>query len=136
MKGHRACASFSPAGRTYILHTLSFMGLYVLLNTAVILGLFDSLLGRPGGWGLAVAVALPVAGQVWATLRLMANSDEFVRVIVAKCFIFAAGATMVLWTAWGFGETYATAPHMPGWLIYPVFWAAYALVAPFVRTGH
>ena len=82
-----------------------------------------------------LAVALPVAGQVWATLRLMAQSDEFVRVIVAKCFVLASGATLTLWTAWGFGETYAAAPHIPAWLIYPFFWAVFALVSPFVRTS-
>lgn len=121
--------------RTYIVRTFSFMGIYILINVAAILGLFDSVLGQPAGWVIAAAVALPVAGQIWATLRLMAESDEYVRVIVAKCFILAAGATMTLWTAWGFGETYAAAPHIPGWLIYPFFWAMYALASPFVRTS-
>ncbi|RMX07962.1 hypothetical protein D8I35_02220 [Corticibacter populi] len=122
--------------RTYIIRMMSLMGIYILINIAAILGFFDSLLGRPAGWAVAVAVALPVAGQIWATLRLMAESDEFVRVIVAKCFILAAGATLVLCTAWGFGETYATAPHLPGWLVYPFFWAMYALASPFVRTSN
>jgi len=55
--------------------------------------------------------------------------------IGAKCFVLAAGATLTLWTAWGFGETYAAAPHIPAWLIYPFFWAVFALVSPFVRTS-
>ncbi|MCB4320730.1 hypothetical protein KOE80_00765 [Alcaligenes sp. 13f] len=122
-------------GRSYLIRTLLFMGVYILVNALTIVGLFDSLLGRPVGWLIAIAVALPVAGQVWATLRLMAQSDEFVRVIVAKCFVLAAGATLTLWTAWGFGETYAAAPHIPAWLIYPFFWAVFALVSPFVRTS-
>lgn len=123
------------AGRRYLLRTLFFMGVYILINFLTILGVFDGLLGRPVGWVIAIAVALPVAGQVWATLRLMAQSDEFVRVIVAKCFVLAAGATLTLWTAWGFGETYAAAPHIPAWLIYRFFWAVFALVSPFVRTS-
>lgn len=121
--------------RAYVARTFVLMGVYTLINLTAILGFFDGILGRSAGWAIAVAVALPVAGQIRATLQLMAQSDEFVRAIVAKCFILAAGTTMVLWTAWGFGETYAAAPHLPGWLVYPIFWAIYALVSPFVRTS-
>ncbi len=127
--------SASSAGRRYLVLTLLFMGIYILINLLTILGLFDSLLGQATGWLIAIAVALPVAGQMWATLGLMAQSDEFVRVIVAKCFVLAAGTTLTLWTAWGFGETYAAAPHIPAWLIYPFFWAVFAMVSPFVRTS-
>lgn len=128
-------SSFPLPARTYMIRTAVLMGLYVALNLAAILGGFDGMLGQTLGWILAVAVALPVAGQIWATLQLMADSDEYVRAIVAKCFIISAGITMALWSAWGFGETYAAAPHLPGWLIYPVFWGIYALVSPFVRTS-
>lgn len=122
--------------RTYIIRTLLFMGIYALINLTAILGLFDGILGQSAGWFIAAAVTLPIAAQIWATLQLVARSDEFVRAIIAKCFILAAGATMALWTAWGFGESYAAAAHLPGWLIYPTFWAMYALVSPFVRTSH
>lgn len=125
----------SSAHRAYVVRTAAFMGIYTLVHLGAILGLFDSMLGRPAGWLVALAVALPVAGQIWATLRLMAESDEYVRAITAKCFILAAGATMMLSSAWGFGETYAAAPHVPGWLVYPIFWAIYAAVAPFIRSS-
>ena len=131
---NRIC--LSSVNRTYIVRTFFFMGIYTLINIAAILGVFDSILGKPAGWAIVVAVALPIGGQIWATLRLMAQSDEYVRVIVAKCFVLAAGTTITLWTAWGFGETYATAPHIPNWLIYPFFWVIYALVSPFVRTSN
>ncbi len=135
MLANRNFSRAPSAGRSYLIRTLLFMAVYTLINSLTILGVFDSLLGRPLGWLIAIAVALPVAGQVWATLRLMTQSDEFVRVIVAKCFVLASGATLTLWTAWGFGETYAAAPHIPAWLIYPFFWAMFALVSPFVRTS-
>ncbi len=122
--------------RSYVFRTVAFMSAYVLVHAAAIAGLFDSILGQPAGWAVAALAALLVAGQIWATLQLMAHSDEYVRVIVAKSFILAAGATMALWTAWGFGETYAAAPHLPGWLVYPIFWGIYALVSPFVRTSN
>lgn len=122
--------------RTYLIHTCWLMGGYAVINIAAIFGFFDDILGRPVGWIIAVAVALPVAGQIWATLRLMAHSDEYVRVIIAKSFVIAAGISMTLWTVWGFGETYAVASHIPGWLIYPFFWTMYGLVSCFVRRGH
>ena len=37
-------------------------------------------------------------------------------------------------SAWGFVEDYAHAPHVPGYVIYMLFWGAYAIVTPFVRT--
>jgi hypothetical protein len=42
---------------------------------------------------------------------------------------------MALATFWGFGESYADAPHVPAWMIYPLFWACFGLAAPFIRTS-
>ena len=125
--------SVDLAHRRYVFRTLGFMGGYVGINLAAIFGAFDDV-QRPGAWALALAVAAPVAGQIWATLMLMRDSDEYVRALTAKRFIVAAGVAMALFSAWGFGESYAEAPHVPGWMIYPLFWAAFGVVSPFVRT--
>lgn len=45
-----------------------------------------------------------------------------------------SGAAMAIASAWGFVESYAHAPHIPGWMIYPLFWLCFAVVSPFVRT--
>lgn len=121
-----------PASRRYLVRTTLFMGGYVAINVAAILGAFDDI-GRVGGLILGLAVAAPVAGQIWATLALMKESDEFVRALMARRFIIAAGLAMALFTAWGFLESYGEAPHAPGWMIYALFWALYGAVAPFVR---
>lgn len=123
----------TPLGR-YILRTAGFMGAYLAVNVAAMTGAVDDVRG-PGAWALALVVAAPVAGQIWAVLRFMAESDEFVRAITAKRFIVAAGLAIALFSAWGFAETYAGAPHVPGWLIYPLFWAVLGVTAPFVRTS-
>ena len=128
-------AGGGAAHRRYVARTAGFMGVYVLLNIAAILGVLDALDGGPGAWLLALAVSLPIAGQIWATLALMAESDEFVRALTAKQFILAAGVAMGLFSAWGFAESYADAPHAPGWLVYVLFWAALGLTAPFIRTS-
>ncbi len=123
-----------PVNRRYALRTWSFMGVYIALNLAAIEGVFDRLTGQPGAWLLALAISAPIAGQFWATLALMAQSDEYIRALTAKRFILAAGLSMALFSTWGFAESYASAPHVPGWMIYPLFWVSFGLISPLVRT--
>jgi hypothetical protein len=124
----------TPAHRRYVLRTWAFMVPYVLICVAMMTGAFDPIIDSPAGWILAAAVSAPVIGQIWATLSLMRESDEFVRALTAKQFIVAAGLAMAVAVFWGFGETLAGAPHIPTWLIYPLFWAIYGAVSPFIRA--
>jgi len=127
----------TPAGRRYIIRTWAFMIPYMLVCISMMLtDAFDEIIGKPAGWGLAAAISAPVIGQLWATLSLMRESDEFVRAVAAKQFILAAGLAMALATFWGFAEMFANAPHLPGWLIYAAFWGLYGLVSPFIRTSN
>lgn len=127
--------STTAAHRRYAVRTFAFMGGYVVLMVAVMFGALDPIQNTPAAWLLAVAATAPIIGQIWATLRLMAESDEFVRAVTAKQFILAAGAAMALSVLWGFGESFAGAPHIPAWLIYPLFWLCFGLIAPFVRSS-
>lgn len=124
----------TPAAKRYARRTVGFMGVYAAINIAAIFGLFD---GRAGwtAWLLAIAVALPVIGQIWATLIYLNEADEFVRAVMTKTFVAATGVAFAVFCVWGFAESYADAPHAPGWLIYPLFWAAFGVVSPFVRTS-
>ncbi len=127
----------TPAGRRYVLRTFAFMVPYVLICVSMMVtDAFDEVVGRPAGWVLAAAVSAPVIGQLWATLSLIRESDEFVRAVIAKQFIVSAGLAMALATFWGFAETFAAAPHLPGWLVYAAFWAIFGCVAPFIRGSN
>lgn len=126
----------TSAGRRYVIATMGFMTGYVAVMVAMISGAFDDILSKPAAWGLTFAVAAPIAGQIWATLSFMRDSDEFVRAVTAKRFIVASGVAMALFSAWGFGESFAGAPHVEGWLIYPLFWAVFGLVSPFIRSSN
>lgn len=126
-------AHVEPAHWRYLLRTWAFLTPYVAINLAAILGAFDDARGA-GAYVLGLAVAAPIAGHIWATLSLMNDSDEFVRALIARRFIVAAGLAMALLSGWGFLESYAAAPHAPGWLIYPLFWMAYGVVSPFIRS--
>jgi len=127
--------STSSAHRRYVVRTMGFMSGYVAINVAAIFGAFDDIGSPVAAWLLALSVSAPVVGQIWATLALMHESDEFVRAVTAKQFILAAGLAMAIASVWGFGESYADAPHLPAWIIYPLFWACFGLIAPFVRSS-
>ena len=127
----------TPAHRKYIIRTLAFMIPYMLVCLSMMTtDAFDDIIGKPAGWGLAAAVAAPVVGQLWATLSLIRESDEFVRTVTAKQFIVSAGLAMALATFWGFAESFAAAPHIPAWLIYPLFWASFGAVSPFIKASN
>jgi hypothetical protein len=127
----------TPAHRRYVIRTWAFMIPYMAICISMMLtDAFDEVIGKPAGWALAAVVSAPVIGQLWATLALMRESDEFVRAVTAKQFILAAGLAMALATFWGFAETFANAPHLPGWLVYAAFWGLYGCVAPFIRASN
>ena len=126
----------TPAHRRYIIRTMAFSVPYVAICVAMMTtDAFDDLMGKPAAWVLAAAVSGPVIGQIWATLALMRESDEFVRGVTAKQFIIAAGLALAFATFWGFGESFAGAPHMQTWLIVPIFWGLYGVVSPFIRSS-
>lgn len=133
----KAWKSGTAAHRKYVIRTLAFMIPYMALCISMMVSdAFDDVIGTSGAWLLAVAVSAPVIGQIWATLSLMRDSDEFVRAVTAKQFIVASGLAMAVATFWGFGETFAEAPHIPAWMIYPLFWAAFGIVSPFIRDSN
>jgi putative oxidoreductase len=125
----------TAAGKRYVVRTMALMSGYVAINMAAIFGAFEDIASPVAAWILAAAVSAPVIGQIWATVSLMRESDEFVRALIAKQFIIAAGLAMAIASFWGFGESYADAPHIPAWFIYPLFWACFGLIAPFVRSS-
>ncbi|HYD86916.1 MAG TPA: hypothetical protein VEA80_05540 [Vitreimonas sp.] len=127
-------SSLTPPLRRYVAVTLLSFGGYAILNAAAMLGALDSL-SPAARFGFAGLVALPIAVQIWATLAAMRDSDEYLRAIMARRFIIAAGVAFAVFSTWGLAESYAGAPHAPGWLVYPLFWAVYGVVTPFVRSS-
>lgn len=124
----------TPAARRYTFRTLGFMLGYVGALVGVIGGALDSI-GGVSGWLLAAAVSAPVAGQIWATLSFIRESDEFVAAVTAKRFILAAGLAMGLAVFWGFAERFAAAPHLEGWWVYVAFWALMGPMPLFVKDS-
>ena len=128
--------STALANRRYRNQTMLWMGLYALVHAAAIAGGFDRIIGTPLGWLPAVVCGIAIAAQIAATIRLIRDSDEYQRALLAKRFVLAAGAAMALISVWGFAEGYANVPHAPAWLVYPLFWTLMAIISPFVQTSH
>lgn len=126
----------TSAQKRYVVRTLAFMGGYTFIMIAVIFGAFDAIQKTPAAWALALVVTAPIVGQIWTTLAYMREADEFVRALMAKQFILAAGVAMALFTGWGFAESFANAPHAEGWLIYPLFWGVLGVTSPFLKSSH
>jgi putative oxidoreductase len=125
----------SETNKKYLVRAFLFLGAYVALNVAAITGAFDDMKPR-GAWGFSLVVASPVIGHIWSYLAWMRNSDEFVRALTAKRFIVATGVTLAITSIWGFLELYAKAPHVSAAMVYPLLWAAFGIVTPFIRTSH
>jgi hypothetical protein len=96
--------------------------------------------GKAAGWppaalmALAAIPAATVARQFWAAYRLIAAQDEFVRALTVKRMVVAAGLSITLATAWSVMELTGV-PHLPAWLIYPLFWGLYGMVTPLIRDA-
>lgn len=127
----------TPAARRYVFRTMAAMTPYVLICVAMMVtDLFDGLRNSPMAWGLALVMALPIVVQLWAMLAYMKESDEFMRALMARRFIVATGVTFAIAVFWGFADNFGAAPHLPVWLIVPVFYAAFGFVSPFVRSSN
>ncbi|MFW2342157.1 hypothetical protein [Brevundimonas sp.] len=124
----------TSAAKAYTFRTVFFMLGYVVALVLAVSGALDAI-GGVSGWVLAAAVAAPVAGQIWATLAFIRDSDEFVAGVTAKRFILAAGMTFALSVFWGFAEKFAEAPHIEGWWVYVVFWALMGFMPVFIRSS-
>lgn len=124
----------TSAAKAYTFRTVFFMLGYVVALVLAVSGALDPI-GGVSGWVLAAAVAAPVAGQIWATLAFIRDSDEFVAGVTARRFILAAGMTFALSVFWGFAEKFAEAPHVEGWWVYVVFWGLMGFMPVFIRSS-
>ena len=84
---------------------------------------------------IILLIGASVALQFVAAYRLVAVQDEFVRGITVKRGIAAAGLTLTLAVAWGLAQQFLPVPHVPMWVVYPLFWGAFGMVTPFIRSS-
>lgn len=93
-------------------------------------GLSDGLV-----WAIVLFVAATVAAQFHAAYRLVAAQDEYIRGLTAKRGIAAAGATITAAVLWGLAQQFLPVPSVPMWVVYPLFWGAFGMVTPLIRSS-
>ncbi len=125
-----------PGDRQYVVGTWISMGFYALAILGLSWAIPEGLLSGPLMYLAILTPSLAIAGQLWVTMRFLGRVDEYVRGVTTKRFLAAAMLACIVATTWGFFETYAHAPHLPGWLVYPLFWGMFGVVTPFIRTSH
>ena len=126
--------------KRFLIVTLLLTAGYLMVTGAMLLSVFlgprfgvlHPLTG-PVRWGMSACFGLFMVGQLWAMLVLMRDSDEFVRGVLARQFILASGLSIASFSAWGFAEIFAGAQHIPGVMVYFLFWLFLGAVRPFVR---
>lgn len=125
-------ADIRPAGWRYgrrmavnmLVYFAAFMGSVILYRE----GMTD------GPWGYVVAVvpALPLVNCFVLVARLMRESDEVQRAIMAESMLWSGALTFGEATLWGFLETFGKVPHVWMWVVPVAFFAQLGLVAPLV----
>ncbi|MFT3996281.1 MAG: hypothetical protein QM667_02650 [Asticcacaulis sp.] len=120
-------------GAAYTVQMIVWMALYVAFLTGAITFIKTSHPTGPLLYALAVLPALPIGGTIVTFLRYIERSDEFIRAIMVKRFLIATGITLFLSTAIGFLENFTETQLIERYLAYPMFWAAFGLVSPFIR---
>ena len=122
-----------PTSSSYVFGAIGGWALFLASVVAVAFG-------RNAGWPeaglliLGLVPAITVALQFWSAYRLISAQDEFVRALTVKRMVAAAGLSITLATAWSVLEL-AGLPHLPAWLIYPLFWGVFGLVTPVIRDS-
>lgn len=86
-------------------------------------------------WAVVIVAAGSVGAQFFAAYRLVAEQDEFIRGITVKRGIAAAGVTVTAAVLWGLAQQFLPVPRVPMWVVYPLFWGAFGMVTPFIRSS-
>jgi hypothetical protein len=122
--------------RAYRNAALLWTGLYVVLVFAVALASRDGVVPPgPLTYVLAAAPSLPIAGILFAFSRYLRDSDEYVRALLTRRIVVAAGLTFILSNTWGFLELFAAAPHVALYWVFVGFCVLYGAVARLVRDA-
>jgi hypothetical protein len=89
------------------------------------------------GYGLAVLPALPLIGAlVVAGIYLAELKDEFHRTLLIESMLWGIGATLAVTITWGYLEAFVRVPHLPLYLICPIFCIFQAISGVLVRLRY
>ncbi|MBX3481707.1 MAG: hypothetical protein KF842_15050 [Caulobacter sp.] len=126
-------SSLSPAARRYMRRFAPAMLTYVVVLFASIFVL-DRL--HPTGfllWAAAIAPSLPIIAVIAVMgLYLVEETDEVPRTVAIQSMLWGIGISLAAATVWGFLENAELTPHLPSFMMFPMFCAAMGLSQPFI----
>jgi hypothetical protein len=126
--------STTQPGRAYKIAASVWMVLYIALVLGVALAIkHDIVPPGPLRYALAVTPSVPIAGMIFAFSRYMRDSDEYIRALLSRRIVVAAGLTFILSNSWGFMEAFAGAPHIELYWVFVGFCLLYGTAGLFVR---
>jgi xanthosine utilization system XapX-like protein len=132
-----SCMPTNAASKRYLHRFIPTMAAYVILLCAVVWAFKHYHLTGIIAYLLAVLPALPIIAMIGVIgLYLAEEKDEFQRELLTQSLIWAMGATLCVTTAWGFIENFTAAPHLPLYLVFPLFWFFVGTVSPIIRLRY
>lgn len=130
-------SSNTAAGRRYLVRFFPAMFAYVGVLCGALWAIRTFEPTGPLLWALAVAPAFPVIAVIAIMgLYLIEETDEFIRAVLVQSMLWGIGITLSACTAWGFLENADVVPHIPLYLVFPVFCGSFGLAQPFVRRRY
>lgn len=126
--------TMSPAAKRYLARFFPAMAAYVAVLFASVWLIKHQAPHGPLLWVLAIAPAAPIIAVIAIMgLYLIEETDEFVRAMLVQAMLWGIGVTLAGCTAWGFLENVDLVPHLPLYLVFPIFCGAMGLAQPLVR---
>lgn len=122
-------APMTKPAREYALTVSFWLTIYVALIALATWAHNTDAYSPPLSYLIAMSPALPIGGVILALMRFIDRSDEYVRALTMRRFLVATGLTLFVCSAWGFLESFADAPHLPLWSVFPGFWALYGVAS-------
>jgi hypothetical protein len=131
-----AVNDLSPAAKTYVRVTSVAMSLYVLalLQWGMTAG-FGVATPEVLARALVALTSLAIVVHLWALLRVVRLSDEFMRTVMAKRLLTAAVIVIGCATIWSLGHNVGWVGVFPLPLIYLAFFVVHAALIPFINAG-
>ncbi|WP_308814700.1 hypothetical protein [Sphingomonas sp. GV3] len=114
----------TPAQRRYNRRIIVLSIIYAAILLPVCWVFVRHLASGPLAYALGVAPALPVSG-FFAVIGLyfVEETDEYLRMLMARQVIVASGLAMTVATFWGFLENFGLVPHLVAYA-WPIVWFA------------
>lgn len=119
----RAAGSASPAAARYNRRMLAASFAYVIGFLVAVALFVDQTVSKPVAAMLSLLPTFGTFGMIWAMARyVIEESDEYLRVRTVNAALVATGLLLATGTFWGFLTTFGVAPHVPMWVLVPI-WA-------------